>query len=196
MKKADRQKYEGFVLAELARGGKLETYTGRQGSAPRYLRTVEDVMIELPSTSIGRELINECKVVRKACEGGWFITPMTPFDATLAGKRRFLYQISMGSTYQNRYSNVGTDDCSDSLKTVIHIVTPFGVFGQCGVSGTHPTVAAARKELKRKLKEHMKTAKSQHKQALAAADEDLTRARKNFEPRITAADSVEVSKDE
>lgn len=195
MKKADRQKYEGFVLAELARGGKLETYTGRQGSAPRYLRTIEDVMIELPSTSIGRELINECKVVRKACQAGWFITPMTPFDSKLAGKRRELYQIDMGSTYRNRYSS-STEDFSDKIKPVVHIVTPFGVFGQCGVSGTHATVAAARKELKRKLKQYMAEAKKQHRRALDSADEDLTAARKNFEPRIEASDFVEVSNDE
>lgn len=196
MKKADRQKHEGFVLAELARGGKLETYTGRQGSAPRYLRTIEDVMIELPSTSIGRELINECKVVRKACQGGWYLTPMTEFDAKLAGKRRVLYQINMGSTYRNRYSSVREEDCTDSIKEVVHIVTPFGVFGMCGVSGTHATIAAARKELKRKLKEHMATAKKQHREALNSADEDLIAARKNFEPRIVAADSVEVKDDE
>ena len=192
MRKADRLKYEGFVLAELARGGKLERYTGRMGSAPRFLRTIEDVVIELPSTSISRELINECKVVRKACQPGWFITPMTAFDAKLAGKRRTLYQIDMGATYIGRWDNSG-EARTDKIKPVTHIVTPFGVFGACGVKGTFETVAAARRELKRTLKECMGEAKKTHVQAIAQADDNLVEARKIFEPRIVAADSVEVT---
>lgn len=197
MNKADREKHEGFVLAELALGGKLEMLSGRRGAAPKYLRTIEDVVIELPSTAIARALIDACKVVRKACEGGWFITPKTPFDAKLAGKRRTLYQIDIGAigyrtSYNTRY-DYSPNFYTDKIKSVIHIVTPFGVFGQCGVRGTHESAAVARMVLKAELIDHLKKAQQEHRKAINSANDKLVEARRMLERRIENAGSVEVS---
>lgn len=197
MRKADRKKYEDFVLAELANGGKLEVYTGTRGAAPKYLRTIEDVLIELPSTTIARELINEMKVIRKACQDGWFITPLTPFDAKDLGKRREVYRVDLASTYVSYGGRSVLDEKRvDKIKTVIHIVTPFGTFGQCGIHGTHPTVEAARKSLKRRLKEQLKEAKKDRREAINKAEERWVDAQIELTPRIDQVDTIEPEVDD
>lgn len=188
MLKADRKKYEDFVLAELANGGKLEMYVGRGGAAPKYLRTVEDVLIELPSTTIARELINEMKVVRKACENGWFITPLTPFDAKKLGKRREVYRADLAPTYIGYGQN---DERVDKIKVVIHVVTPFGTFGQCGIHGTHLTVEAARKALKRSLKEQLEQAKKDRRTSIDKAEDTWFDVQNMLDPRLCKVDAIE-----
>lgn len=200
MKKADREKIEAFILAELADGGTLVEDYGRKGAAPRALKTKEGIMIELPSTAPARELINSMRVVKKPCEPGFHICPLTPFDAKAKGKRRTIYRVPKPPVefhvpYYNRTQGDTARFEKDNIIVATRIVTPFGTFGACG-GEVFDNIDDARTYLVEKLEELVESTQLSTQKKIDEATAEGEKLVAGLEKRVKKAFKVKATRDE
>lgn len=141
MKQEDRRKVQEFIKAELGQGGTLST------RGYRTLITLDKVSVDMsPFRQAVNELVESGQVIKRACHDDYVLAPMTGFDSKNRGKRKFVYTYSRaGQRYVSKTGGYRAE--APQVTTLLHLVTPWGTFGNCTVGKTFATFDEAKNEL-------------------------------------------------